>query len=241
MSDLSGILGDVYGEDPDDNNNGNGASAAPAPPAQPAPPPRAPQAEAPGWADEEVLDEAFAEWKPGPPEGAPDAEREVFAPDPSAMDDDLAAALSAALADVNDKGGPDDQPSPYAPPAAAAPPAGDDGWVTVTDDDGFGLPTPPAAAPVAPASVAPAGDWGMATDAPIVTPRGWSRSADDILPSGSGKPAKQPRAAKASKAAKDQEKAAPPADAQWGQAPAGDAAPPAEAPAKRRGLKLRRG
>ena len=51
MSDLSRLLGDVYGTPTEE------------PPA------------APDWADESVLDEAFADWVPGPPTDAPAAER----------------------------------------------------------------------------------------------------------------------------------------------------------------------
>jgi hypothetical protein len=77
MADLSNLLGDVYG-DP-------GPETAPAP-------------EPPAWADENRLDEAFADWTPEPLEA-------VVAKAPSSspsapLDDDLAAALSAALADA---------------------------------------------------------------------------------------------------------------------------------------------
>jgi hypothetical protein len=86
MADLSNLLGDVYGD--------------PAPETAPAPEP-------PAWADEKSLDEAFADWTPGPLEA-------VVAKAPSSspsapLDDDLAAALSAALADAP------------RPPAAAPP------------------------------------------------------------------------------------------------------------------------
>jgi len=89
MADLSNLLGDVYGD--------------PTPPA----PSSAPAPEPPAWADESRLDEAFADWTPEPLEAvvADSAPRAV----PSArLDDDLAAALSAALADA-----------PRAPVAAA--------------------------------------------------------------------------------------------------------------------------
>jgi hypothetical protein len=77
MADLSNLLGDVYGD--------------PAPETAPAPEP-------PAWADESRLDEAFADWSPEPLEA-------VVATAPSSapsarLDDDLAAALSAALADA---------------------------------------------------------------------------------------------------------------------------------------------
>jgi hypothetical protein len=113
MGDLSNLLGDVYGDDAD------GEPVAPVPPAQHRDPARpgpdatsrglpAPEATsratsaAPAWADESVLDAAFANWTPGPPLDAPAAERDVFGPpaDPASaapLPDDLAAALSAAL------------------------------------------------------------------------------------------------------------------------------------------------
>ena len=57
------------------------------------------QGAAPEWADEERLDEAFAEWTPGPPADAPAAEREMAIHVPAGrLDDDLAAALTEALA-----------------------------------------------------------------------------------------------------------------------------------------------
>jgi hypothetical protein len=76
--DLSKVLGDVYA-----------GHAAPTPHA------------APDWADEAHLDEAFANWTPGPPADAPAAEREMAAhvevTSRRRIDDDLAAALSEAL------------------------------------------------------------------------------------------------------------------------------------------------
>jgi hypothetical protein len=61
MSDLSKVLGDLYGGD-------DQPSVAP---------PRNFRAEAPEWAAEERLDEAFSDWTPGPPPDAPAAEREM--------------------------------------------------------------------------------------------------------------------------------------------------------------------
>src|SRR5687768_200754 len=77
--DLSKVLGDVY-----ETEN------RPAPAA----------ASAPDWSDEQRLDEAFADWTPGPPASAPAAEHEMAAHAPVAsvrLDDDMAAALTAAL------------------------------------------------------------------------------------------------------------------------------------------------
>lgn len=58
VSDLSRLLDDVYGDSPVDD--------AQTPPSSP-PPARAPLAGLPDWAVESVLDEAFADWVPGPP------------------------------------------------------------------------------------------------------------------------------------------------------------------------------
>lgn len=63
MSDLSRLLDDVYSTGP--------AS----PPA--APPPSAAEPDLP-WASEESMDEAFADWVPGPAADAPQAERDLF-------------------------------------------------------------------------------------------------------------------------------------------------------------------
>ncbi|MDP8974932.1 MAG: hypothetical protein M3N28_00890, partial [Actinomycetota bacterium] len=62
--DLSKLLGDLYETDETDSPPGP-MSAEPSTPA------------GPEWANEARLDEAFASWKPGPPDDAPAAEREV--------------------------------------------------------------------------------------------------------------------------------------------------------------------
>ena len=116
MGDLSNLLGDVYGDDADrgpespephrDAVPPPAAATSQARPASEATSQARPASEAtsnaPAWADESVLDAAFANWTPGPPLDAPAAERDVFAPpaDPASaapLPDDLAAALSAAL------------------------------------------------------------------------------------------------------------------------------------------------
>lgn len=61
MSDLSRLLGDVYGTGPAEKDAVE--------------PTDAPVADAPSWADESLLDEAFADWVPGPPSDAPADER----------------------------------------------------------------------------------------------------------------------------------------------------------------------
>jgi hypothetical protein len=113
MSDLSKVLGDLYEAD------------APAAPAY--------QATAPAWADEARLDEAFAQWTPGPPADAPAAERE-FAP-VARLDDDIAANLSAALvADEQDGTTPWEEVEALAPSVAPAPPVQVPAWRRADDD-----------------------------------------------------------------------------------------------------------
>jgi hypothetical protein len=87
MADLSHLLGDVYG-DPD------------GPPVRHEPSAAARTPSVPDWAGDDVLDQAFSTWTPGPPADAPDAERTIMEPVGASvpLDDDLAAALSAALA-----------------------------------------------------------------------------------------------------------------------------------------------
>jgi hypothetical protein len=71
--DLSKLLGDLYetneADPPVDSPLAEASPASPAPVSPPAP--------GPDWADEALLDEAFASWKPGPPDDAPAAEREM--------------------------------------------------------------------------------------------------------------------------------------------------------------------
>jgi hypothetical protein len=72
MSELSTMLGDVYSD-----RNGDSASA-PTGSAAARPRPRRRAGTLPDWADEDVLDAAFAEWVPGPPSSAPAAERSML-------------------------------------------------------------------------------------------------------------------------------------------------------------------
>jgi hypothetical protein len=135
MGDLSNLLGDVYGDDadsgpaspPEDASQARPASEATskARPASEATSQARPASEAtsqaPPWADESVLDAAFANWTPGPPLDAPAAERDVFATraDPASaapLPDDLAAALSAALVGAP----PGDVAGIASPPPAAS-------------------------------------------------------------------------------------------------------------------------
>jgi hypothetical protein len=202
MADLSDMLGDVYGDD------ANGEPHAPEPPPQhpdgtgttPVATGRAGQApeagnragpapeatnRAPAWADESVLDAAFANWTPGPPLDAPAAEHDVFAPhvDPASappLPDDLAAALSAALVG--------------APPADVAFIASPVASIPGTDVE----QTPPASIsdPVDP-PLGEGGSWAESAaggrahadyddpfsgSMPLVGRLPWQRGDDDILP-----------------------------------------------------------
>ena len=70
MGDLSNLLGDVYGDDDDDKDAAkNAATGAPQGEAEATPE----EDRAPEWSADERLDQAFAEWSPGPPPEAPAA------------------------------------------------------------------------------------------------------------------------------------------------------------------------
>ncbi len=135
MSDLSNLLGDVYG----DHSSPDAAPVRHEPTAA---------QRAPEWSSESQLDRAFDGWVPGEP--------------PAAREDDLAAALAAALTSA--------APAPVAPPtlmAQVAPvelPQPSAGWAT-------------GAAP-APVVTAPA----MVTAPATVTL--WQPGDDDIFPMG---------------------------------------------------------
>jgi hypothetical protein len=179
MSDLSKVLGDLYGGD-------DQPSVAP---------PRNFRAEAPEWADDERLDEAFSSWTPGPPPEAHAMEREMsFVIDTPAvpaahLDDDLAATLSAALVDAGSDNGEVDLPVASAP-SYSLPALGEDP-ATMSFTDGL---------PVAPAG--PAMAEMMTEVVPAYEPepaRPWTRADDDILPA-AGKLPKLPKLPKAPKA-----------------------------------------
>jgi hypothetical protein len=160
MSDLSKVLGDLYGGDDADHR----PSVAPARNFR--------DAAAPEWADDDRLDQAFENWTPGPPPEAPAAEHDISsyvidapAVPPAQLDDDLAATLGQALAYAGS-----DNADPEVPFASADDPAA----------ASFGMVTPapaPAPAPALPADIA-------AELPALPTPAGrWERSSDDILPS----------------------------------------------------------
>lgn len=180
MSDLSNLLGDVYGgHDPD------------APPVR-REPSAAQRAEVPAWADESRLDAVFADWQPGPAPGAPAVERDLmsFEPPPASsplppLDDDLAAALSAALVDATTVA-----PTrlPASPPAVVVAPA-------PSPAASAPAPAPPPAAGPAVAvepRVAPTPEWaaGWTASTPVMAPpavagpppQHWEPGDDDIVP-----------------------------------------------------------
>ena len=102
--DLSKLLGDLYATDEDRQAGDEPAEAS----GQPGPR----SVGAPEWADESRLDEAFASWKPGPPDDAPAAERDMA---------DVHATssfpqLEAALAEPDEWSGGSMAPSTPAPP-----------------------------------------------------------------------------------------------------------------------------
>lgn len=169
MTDLANLLGDVYSA-PD--TTASPVRTGPHPAGRP---------EVPGWADDAKLDEVFADWSPGPGPDAPTVERNLMRLVPSApappprrhLDDDLAAALSAALVEANGPYAASPPPAPLAPPVA-----------------------PPVARP---APVAPPAAWTspstvMAPPSVAVTapPREWQPGDDDIVPD-DGKPSRRRR------------------------------------------------
>jgi hypothetical protein len=102
MPDLSNLLGAVYGDTP--SSSPRDAEDEAHVEREPAADERGPAI--PDWADDEHLDAAFAQWKPGPSDDAPPVER-AFVKDADPDDpapplaDDLAAALSEALVAVS--------------------------------------------------------------------------------------------------------------------------------------------
>ncbi|MCU1450143.1 MAG: hypothetical protein JWP02_2313 [Acidimicrobiales bacterium] len=104
MADLSNLLGAVYGEGPSPSRDERDEDGPPVP-VEPSAAERAP--DVPAWADDEHLDAAFAQWKPGPAPGTVEHEVVAGEPGPAApLADDLAAALSEAL--VAHENEPDD-------------------------------------------------------------------------------------------------------------------------------------
>lgn len=170
MSDLSRLLGDVYGGTALDSGAGGGDSVDDAVVEE--------ARSLPDWADDDTLDEAFAGWVPGPPEGAPAAEH-------AAMEG--AAASGAAHASVSfpltPGPGTDEGHDESGQPAADD----TDGWLfgltAATDGDSVAeaLTTPQSAIPTAPGPATP-----PATVTGGIDGMPWSRTQDDVLPSGGG-------------------------------------------------------
>jgi hypothetical protein len=123
MSDLSRLLGDVYGTSSAPEEDQPPAEEDATGPVLPAPERTA--GVLPGWADETALDEAFADWVPGPPSDAPAAERQVVegAAVPAADFDTAAWFLDE----------PAHPPAPSATDLEAVP-AGPRHWVRADDD-----------------------------------------------------------------------------------------------------------
>lgn len=155
MSDLSNLLGDVYGHQ-------SGPETPPARREQPAP------EQEPEWASDSQLDRAFADWEP--------EARYPLTPTPPA-DDDLAAALSAAL------GAPAPAPAPPEPAPAYRPaPSVPQPSRPAAGPTPAAVPAPtPAPGPAPPPAPAP-----VVVAAPGVASRAWAPGDDDIFPN-SGK------------------------------------------------------
>ncbi len=76
--------------------------------------------EGPEWADEAHLDEVFSTWVPGPPDSASAAEREMAGDntpveipvDENISDQDMEAAIAAAMAEAEGTTAPEWQPAP---------------------------------------------------------------------------------------------------------------------------------
>ncbi|HEX9992972.1 MAG TPA: hypothetical protein VGB14_08605 [Acidimicrobiales bacterium] len=143
-SELSALLGGVYREDE--------PSPAPAPVAASA---HRGRGLLPDWADESVLDAAFADWVPGPPADAPSAERSML------------TELAAAAPDAPPVVVPDAEPAAAATPAPA--PA---------------AKHPPAPPPLAVEALLPRPPGEVAPARRAEPARPWQRGDDDILPAG---------------------------------------------------------
>ena len=167
-------------------------SAAPAPVGNEDPAPVAEEAPAapdgPEWADEARLDEVFATWTPGPPPDAPASEREMAEVESPArpLDDDLAAALSAAI--LAEEDGRAEPPGEAAAPevptkevgaAKAGLPEGPASPMAAVPEPMF-PEQPVSAAPEPPPVPVPVPS--MEEPVPEAQSAPWQRSDDDILP-----------------------------------------------------------
>ena len=133
MSDLSRLFGDVYGtgdERPADPEAVDEHASTAEAPVEGAPSGEPGQATTlsgalPAWADDTVLDEAFANWVPGPPDDAPGAERGMLS--------DLASRPAEATSPPTD---------PRSTPVADAVPGNPNFIFPSGDEAGGGLPVP---------------------------------------------------------------------------------------------------
>ncbi len=183
MSDLSNLLGDVYGDQ-------HSPDAAPVR-REPAAAQRAPE-----WSSESQLDKAFEGWVPGEPPAARQ-------PDPAG--DDLSAALAAALS-ADRIGVAPSQPAPAPAPAPAQarlPEPAPMPTLAHTLADLGEARTETWTAPVAaPQPAAPAPQPAAYPAAPAAPVAAWSPGDDDIFPLGRGGKKSKAKAAKAPKGRK---------------------------------------
>jgi hypothetical protein len=163
MADLSNLLGAVYGEGATPPRDPDG----PAVPVEPAASERGPAA--PDWADDKHLDDAFAQWKPGPVQdegGDEEDEADVHSAALRLNQRAAAAELSAA--------------SRFGAEPEAAPPVP----VPTADrqPESVAEPQPEPSSLLASLPYA-SDDSEGAPDVPAFTgARNWERSDDDILP-----------------------------------------------------------
>lgn len=186
MSDLSNLLGSVYGD-----GNADAAPVRHEPPADD---------RGPAWDDDARLDEAFQHWTPGPGPDAPAHEREMVggAADTYRVDavadpdKDLAEALSAALAAETRPPAQAQQPASHVPPPAPTPPVA--AMPPVAPQPTMATPHHQPAPPPAPtmpampkeqAFAAPAPAMAPSMVAPMAAPAApWQFGDDDIFPRG---------------------------------------------------------
>ncbi len=136
--DLSKLLGDLYETNETDEADAPvDASPAETPFAEtPAAAPVTPPPPGPDWADEALLDEAFASWQPGPPADAPSAEREMANGFPATSYPGLQEELSAMALDERTNQTDAEAVDPVDPvDAVDAVDAGPPRMWTRTDDD----------------------------------------------------------------------------------------------------------
>lgn len=223
MSDLSKVLGDLYGGEDDQ------PSVAP---------PRNFRAEAPEWADDDRLDEAFADWTPGPSADAHRTEHETMsvvidmpAVPAASLDDDLAASLNAALVDAgeNDTDFPMAEAPSYSLPTMDDP-VGD--WMSPAPASMAAI-TEPTPVPV----YEPINEPVYEAPAPA---RPWSRADDDILPGNAPKGVKAPKSPKSKSPKAAKEKLAKVKAPKAEKAPKPENGGGDKAPVKVFGLQLRR-